>query len=51
MRAHAHDWLVAKHYDLRSTAEFDAILAEIVSLLRKGAVPSGALTSWLSRGQ
>lgn len=39
--------LVAKHYDLGSSAELDQVFAELVALLRDGSVPAGAVTSRL----
>ncbi|TIC82589.1 hypothetical protein [Nocardioides sp. GY 10127] len=40
-------WLVAKHFDLKTPDELDGVLDELLSLLRDGAVPSQAFTSWI----
>lgn len=39
--------LVAKHYDLSSSAQLAQVFAELVALLRDGSVPADAVTSRL----
>lgn len=41
----ADGWVVAKHYDVVGNG-LDAVLAELIALVRDEAPPSGAMTSW-----
>lgn len=41
--------LVAKHYDLNSSAQLDEVFAELIALVREGTVPTDAVTSWIDR--